>query len=49
MVTGAQNGYGYKYEDEYVLYRIPVRIHNVDDGVLVSIQIGIIYMTLITC
>lgn len=28
-VTGAQNGYGYKYEDELVLYRIPVRIQNV--------------------
>lgn len=30
LVTGAQNVYGYNYEDEYVLYSIPVRIHNVD-------------------
>ena len=35
--------YGYKYEDEYVLYSITVRIHNVDKGVLVSIQVGVIY------
>lgn len=41
-VTVAQNAYGYKYEDEY---SIPVRIQNVDHGVLVSIQIGIIYHT----
>lgn len=42
------NQYGYKYEVEWVLYRIPVRIQNVDEGVLVAIQIGIIH-TLITC